>query len=84
MEFQNFFLLSYINNVAKFKYKITNKPNVEKRIDVFIKLPNVNEVLESYRNFNKIPDAIFNKIMKNFKMKENSNIIEKNINKISK
>ena len=51
---------------------------------MFLKLPKVNEVLEKYRENNEIPEALFNEMMENFKMKENSKIIEKNINKISK
>ena len=78
------FLLSFINNVAKYKYRITNKPKVECRIDEFLKLPKVNEALKNYKERNKIPYEIFNKMKENFKMKENSKIIEKNINKISK
>ena len=76
-------MFSYINNVAKYKFKITNKPNVEIRIDEFLKLPKVNEILEFYRERNKIPKAIFNKMMENFN-KENSKIIEKSLDKISK
>ena len=39
--------------------------------------------MEQYKKYNQIPDAIFNKLKENFN-KDNSKIIEKNIDKISK
>ena len=41
-------------------------------------------MLEKYREINQIPKAVFKIMIENFKMNENSNIIEKNMNKISK
>ena len=40
-------------------------------------------MLEKYRGFNKIPKAVFNKMIENFN-KDNSKVIEKNFDKISK
>ena len=40
-------------------------------------------MLEKYREYNKIPKAVFNKMIENFN-KDNSKVIEKNFDKIGK
>ena len=58
-------------------------PIIEKNLDYFFKLPNLNEYLTWYKDINRIPEVLFKKMMdnfRNFKIKW----LEKKLKKTSK
>lgn len=66
----------------KQKWIIRSSPDVENNIEYLLKLPQINEALHKIKNFNNIPEKLFDIMIENLK-KTNMNKIKDKINKIN-